>query len=49
MCHFSSTGNWSKWGSWGLFRWADEKPADLPKYRAFERALKRWAEPKSKR
>ncbi|MBQ9456474.1 MAG: hypothetical protein IJU53_12485 [Thermoguttaceae bacterium] len=46
MCHFSSTGNWSKWGSWGLFRWADEKPEDSPKYRAFERALKRWAEVK---
>ncbi len=43
MCHFSSTGMWSKWGSWGLFRWADEKPENSPKYRAFERALKRWS------
>ncbi len=43
MCHFSSTGNWSKWGSWGLFRWADEKTEDSPKYQAFDRALKRWS------
>ncbi|MBQ2821644.1 MAG: hypothetical protein IJF17_08690 [Thermoguttaceae bacterium] len=46
LCHFSSTGRWSKWGSWGLVQYADEDVAKSPKYRAFERALKRWNEPK---
>ena len=34
MCIFSSTGPWSKWGSWGLTEYLDEGEADHPKYRA---------------
>lgn len=25
ICHFSSVGKWSKWGSWGLLRYYDDK------------------------
>lgn len=34
MCHFSSVGAWSKWGSWGLLQYADEDPVRSPKYAA---------------
>lgn len=34
MCLFSSTGRWSKWGSWGLTEFHDETEADQPKYKA---------------
>lgn len=34
FCHFSSVGEWSKWGSWGLLRTYDEPPARSPKFRA---------------
>lgn len=34
FCNFSSVGNWSKWGSWGLLRWMDEDPLKSPKYSA---------------
>jgi len=33
MCLFSSTGRWSKWGSWGLMQYYDDDPADYPKCR----------------
>jgi hypothetical protein len=39
FCYFASVGNWSKWGSWGVYEWVDENPADSPKYQA----LVRWA------
>ncbi len=34
ICHFSSVGKWSKWGSWGLIEYYDETPDDSPKYKA---------------
>ncbi len=34
MCIFSSTGNWSKWGSWGLTEYLDETEKDQPKFKA---------------
>ena len=34
FCVFSSTGTWSKWGSWGLTETFDENEKDQPKYRA---------------
>lgn len=32
FCHFSSVGEWSKWGSWGLLQYYDENPARSPKF-----------------
>ncbi len=34
MCIFSSTGRWSKWGSWGLTEYLDETEAAHPKLKA---------------
>lgn len=34
MCVFSSVGEWSKWGSWGLAEHYDETPSESPKLRA---------------
>jgi len=34
MCHFSSVGKWSKWGSWGVMEYADDDPAKAPKMKA---------------
>ncbi len=34
LCHFSSVGAWSKWGSWGLLQYADDDPAASPKFAA---------------
>jgi len=31
LCLFSSIGNWSQWGSWGLAEYYDSQPADYPK------------------
>jgi hypothetical protein len=31
LCIFSSTGAWSKWGSWGLAEFQDSRAADYPK------------------
>lgn len=31
---FSSTGTWSKWGSWGLMEHHGQPPAEAPKYQA---------------
>jgi hypothetical protein len=33
-CAFSSVGQWSKWGSWGLLQYYDETAADSPKFAA---------------
>ena len=32
LCHFNSVGTWSKWGSWGLLQYYDDKPS--PKLKA---------------
>ncbi|MDO5309089.1 MAG: hypothetical protein Q4G03_06300 [Planctomycetia bacterium] len=42
LCHFSSVGRWSKWGSWGLIEYADQTTADVPKYRETIDCAKRW-------
>lgn len=34
MCVFTSCGQWSKWGSWGLLEYAEQPDAESPKYRA---------------
>lgn len=34
LCHFSSVGEWSKWGSWGLLQYADDPPESAPKFTA---------------
>jgi hypothetical protein len=39
FCHFSSVGEWSKWGSWGAMQYYDEDPAASPKYAA----MVKWA------
>lgn len=39
FCYFSSVGEWSKWGSWGIFQYYDENPAASPKFVA----TMRWA------
>ncbi len=38
LCHFSSVGAWSKWGSWGVLQYADDDLAHSPKYQA----LNQW-------
>ena len=42
LCHFSSVGAWSKWGSWGLIEYADETEKDSPKYRVTLDYAKKW-------
>ena len=42
LCHFSSVGKWTKWGSWGLIEYATEMPEDSPKYRVTLEYAKRW-------
>lgn len=32
MCLFNSVEEWSKWGSWGLLEYADERPEESPKF-----------------
>ncbi|MBN1815731.1 MAG: hypothetical protein JW828_00130 [Sedimentisphaerales bacterium] len=34
FCYFSSVGQWSKWGSWGLLQYSDEDPKLSPKFMA---------------
>ncbi|OAI53148.1 hypothetical protein AYO47_00990 [Planctomyces sp. SCGC AG-212-M04] len=34
FAYFSSVGNWSKWGSWGLIQNLDEDPEKSPKWQA---------------
>lgn len=45
MCIFSSTGRWSKWGSWGLTEYLDQSEADAPKFRAVLEWNRRNARP----
>ena len=33
FCHFSSTGAWGRYGSWGLTQYADDPPESSPKFR----------------
>jgi len=44
ICHFSSVGKWTKWGSWGLIEYADETPDDSPKYKTTLEFAKRFNE-----
>jgi hypothetical protein len=39
FAYFSSVGQWSKWGSWGVIQYYDDGPAKSPKLQA----LLRWA------
>ncbi len=39
FCHFSSVAKWTKWGSWGVVQYFDDKAAESPKMRA----LQAWA------
>jgi hypothetical protein len=39
FCYFSSVSEWSKFGSWGIFQYYDEAPANSPKCMA----VLRWA------
>jgi len=32
MCAFNSVEEWSKWGSWGLLEYADQRPEESPKF-----------------
>ncbi|MEM9826803.1 MAG: hypothetical protein AAF958_09450 [Planctomycetota bacterium] len=41
MCLFSSTGRYSKWGSWGLREYADQDESDAPKFRSTMRWLRK--------
>lgn len=34
MCHFTTVGPWTKWGSWGLLQFADEPVEQSPKFTA---------------
>ncbi|MBR5757254.1 MAG: hypothetical protein IKX88_01500, partial [Thermoguttaceae bacterium] len=42
LCHFSSVGTWSKWGSWGLIEYADQTENDSPKYRVTLEYAGKW-------
>jgi hypothetical protein len=44
MCMFASTGAWSKWGSWGLMQFYNDKPADYPKMQATLEQAKKWGQ-----
>jgi len=39
FCNFSSVGQWSKWGSWGVLQYYDDDPAKSPRFMA----VMRWA------
>ncbi len=45
LCIFSSTGAWSKWGSWGLAEFQDSRAADYPKLAATLRWAKEHGQP----
>ena len=45
VCHFSSLGSWSKWGSWGLAEYDDESPSACPKYTEVLETARRWGQP----
>jgi hypothetical protein len=45
LCHFSSVGQWSKWGSWGLLQFADDDPRQSPKFMATLKWAKQLGQP----
>jgi len=45
LCHFSSVGRWSKWGSWGLLEYYDELPEKSPKFLTVMRWAKKLGQP----
>ncbi len=45
LCHFSSISRWSKWGSWGLLQYADDDPAQSPKFSAVMQWAKSLGQP----
>jgi hypothetical protein len=45
LCHFSSVGQWSKWGSWGTLQFADDDPKQSPKYAAIMQWAKHLGQP----
>ena len=42
LCCFSSTGEYTKWGSWGLSEYADQTDKDAPKLRVARQFAKKW-------
>ncbi|HKB02370.1 MAG TPA: hypothetical protein VKD90_09125 [Gemmataceae bacterium] len=40
FCVFSSVGKYSKWGSWGMMEWSDQKEDTAPKMMALREFLK---------
>jgi hypothetical protein len=44
MAMFASVGQWSKWGSWGLMRFYNDKPADNPKMKATLEQAAKWGQ-----
>lgn len=40
-CVFSSVGKYSKWGSWGVLEWSDQKESDAPKMMALREWMKK--------
>lgn len=42
-CIFSSMGRYSKWGSWGVMEWYDQKESDAPKMSA----IRQWMNSKN--
>ena len=45
LCHFSSVGQWSKWGSWGLLQFADDDTKQSPKFVASMKWAKKLGQP----
>lgn len=48
LCYFSSVGQWSKWGSWGLLQYYDDPLAGSPKARATFRWARKQGQPVQK-
>jgi hypothetical protein len=40
FCVFSSVGKYTKWGSWGVMEWSDQKETEAPKMMALREFLK---------
>lgn len=45
FCYFSSTGRWSKWGSWGILQNYDDDPKQNPKFTAVMEWAKECGQP----
>ncbi|MGQ9605754.1 MAG: hypothetical protein ACUVTW_06095 [Thermogutta sp.] len=45
FCYFSSVGQWSKWGSWGMLEYYDEDPRSSPKFMATMGWAKKLGQP----